>query len=583
MNDTTDEITPPLQEKLIRKRIAEIPLLQAVEQRLGLKDILKHYIKPHGNETMPAVESLLLLVFNIACGRQPLYELDAWIAKLDDGLLTIDWEPQPHAAFSNQPQGVFNDDRFGRALDKLYQADRASMITDIAVRVVQATHLDLSQLHNDSTSVKTTGKMPGKTSTGLHFTHGHSKDHRPDLKQVVFSLTISADGAIPIHCKAYPGNTTDDTTHIETWNTLRRIAGKPDFLYVADCKVCTNKQLSHIVAHGGKVVTLMPNTWKEVARLKNQQREKPRSKQRILRRLIPNGGKQYETFYRLTGEHLTDQGGYRLHWIYSTEKKQRDRLSRDKMLKKVEAQLTALSGKINVRKLRTHEQIQQRAEEILATAGAEDFYHLHVDAVKQSERVQVGKGRPGKDTQYRTRTETVHTLSWTRNIVALKNEKHVDGLFPILSTEPSMSAKEALVAYKYQPNLEKRFCQLKGIHHVAPTLFKKVERVEAILFLFYLALILQAVIEREVRQQMDSKGIEALPLYPEHRLSYHPTTAKIFDQFQDTTVSYLMVDGHLSKEYRDDLDPLRRQILALLKITEADYWRSTGYVKLKWE
>ncbi|GMT41542.1 MAG: IS4 family transposase [bacterium] len=569
------------EEKLIRKRIAEIPLLQAVEHRLGLRDILIRYIKPHGNEAVPAVESLLLLVFNIACGRQPLYELDAWIAKLDDGLLNLDWDSLTQAPLSNHPQGIFNDDRFGRALDKLYQADRASMITDVAIRVVQATGVDLSQLHNDSTSVKTTGKMPGKTATGLYFARGHSKDHRPDLKQVVYSLTISADGAIPIHCKAYSGNTTDDTTHIETWNTLRHIAGRPDFLYVADCKVCTDKQLSHIVKHGGRVVTLMPNTWKESEIFKNQQRENPRSKQRILRRLIPNRETQYETFYRIAGEHLTQQRGYTLHWIYSTEKKKRDRLSRANLLKKVEAQLTGLMGKINTRNLKTREQIQRRAHEILESRGVLNFYHLEVGDVKQSEKVQIGKGRPGKDTQYRTKTETIHTLSWTRNIVALNKEKNVDGLFPILCTDKQMSAKEALVAYKYQPNLEKRFYQLKSIHHVAPTLFKKVERVEAILFLFYLALILQAVIEREVRQQMYKKGIEALPLYPEHRLSYHPTTAKIFDQFQDTTVSYLTVNDQLTKEYRDHLGPIQRQILALLKISEADYWRSTDYVKVE--
>jgi len=163
----------PTQERLVRKRVAEIPLLQSVEQRLGLKDILKCYIKPHGNETIPVVESLMLLVFNIACGRQPLYELDTWIAKLDDGLLISDGGSLAQRPLSNHSHGIFNDDRFGRALDKLYQADLGSMITDVAVRVVQVTQLDLSQLHNDSTSIKTTGKIPGKTASGLHFARGH--------------------------------------------------------------------------------------------------------------------------------------------------------------------------------------------------------------------------------------------------------------------------------------------------------------------------------------------------------------------------------------------------------------------------
>ncbi|MEA3292778.1 MAG: hypothetical protein U9Q71_10825, partial [Pseudomonadota bacterium] len=45
------------------------------------------------------------------------------------------------------------------------------------------------------------------------------------------------------HHKVYSGNRTDDTTHIETWNTLRKITPSADFLYVADCKLCTDVQL----------------------------------------------------------------------------------------------------------------------------------------------------------------------------------------------------------------------------------------------------------------------------------------------------------------------------------------------------
>lgn len=50
---------------------------------------------------------------------------------------------------------------------------------------------------------------------------GHQQDHRPDLKQLVFSLSISSDGAVPVHYKTYSGNRTDDTTHIERWATVR--------------------------------------------------------------------------------------------------------------------------------------------------------------------------------------------------------------------------------------------------------------------------------------------------------------------------------------------------------------------------
>ena len=87
------------------------------------------------------------------------------------------------------------------------------------------------------TTVKAYGKIPGVTKNGLKMANGNNKEHRPDLAQLVFSLTISSDGAVPIHYKTYPGNRTDDTTHIETWDAVREIAGTNNFTYVADCKV----------------------------------------------------------------------------------------------------------------------------------------------------------------------------------------------------------------------------------------------------------------------------------------------------------------------------------------------------------
>lgn len=551
-------------DKIIRKRVGEIPLLRFVAERLGFREILTRYIKPHGNEKFPAADTLLLLIFNIACGRQPLYELDDWIDKLDNRVLRFD---------TRLPQGAFNDDRFARALDKLFDADRAVMMTDIALSVIGATALDINQIHNDSTSVKTCGNMPCRSRTGLYFTHGHSKDHRPDLKQIIYSLTISADGAVPIHYKAYPGNRNDDTTHIETWNVLRKIVGKPDFLYVADCKVCTHKQLTHIVSRGGKVVTLMPDAWSEAAACKDKLRhQKSKSKTLIMRLPRDNGDDRYDSFYRISGRYRTFRERFTLYWIYSTEKRKRDRYAREQSLLKVEQALVELMGKLNTRKLKTREQIHSGVDNILQAHKASGFYHIDIQTVKEMHQVQLSKGRPSRKTQYKTTYKFLYTLSWTRNRKVLEQEKRVDGVFPILCTDSGMSAKQALTAYKYQPKLEKRFSQFKSVHHAAPTLFKKVERVEAMMCLFFMALILQAVIEREVRLNMRSEDIDAIPVYPEHRLSYHPTTAKIFDRFYDTSTYHLTENGTVFRAFKDDLSDIQRQVLGLMKMTEESYW-----------
>ncbi|MCP4372408.1 MAG: DUF4277 domain-containing protein [Deltaproteobacteria bacterium] len=234
-----------------RLQVGGLPLIHAIAERMRLKDILYKYIPAHGNEEIPAVETLMLLVYNLIVGKDPLYELQEWVESIDFRCIDI----------GNYVEVEFNDDRFGRVLNKLYMTDRASLMTEIVVSFVKEFEIALERVSNDSTSIKAFGKYPGRTRTGLELKKGISKDHRPDLKQLVFSLSIAGDGAVPIHYKCYSGNVTDDTTHIETWNSLLKITGRPDFLYVADSKLCTDGQLSYIVDNGGRVVTIIPETW----------------------------------------------------------------------------------------------------------------------------------------------------------------------------------------------------------------------------------------------------------------------------------------------------------------------------------
>jgi transposase len=430
--------------------------------------------------------------------------------------------------------------------------------------------LDLSRIHNDSTTVKACGKIPGTTLTGLSLKLGKSKDHRPDLKQIVYCLTISADGAVPIHYKTYPGNRTDDTTHIETWDTMKKLSGRSDFLYVADCKVCTDKQLSHITVQGGRVLTVMPETWKETKIFKGELRLKRKPKRIIWRREI--SVYEHETFSYFVGKYLTLKRGYTLHWICSSEKKKQDRQRREESLRKAEHKMMDLISKLNKRNLKTKKQILGKVNAILDSHRVNNFYKIDISEVKEQYIVQIGKGRPGPNTQYKTIVKTVYSLSWARIKKALSQEKNVDGIFPLLCTDKSLTAKEALIAYKYQPRLEKRFTQFKSIHNAAPLLFKKIERVEAIMFLFFLSLIIQAVIEREIRLKMKENDIDTLPVYPEDRLSCHPTTAKIFYKFEGISVYHLEKGAKVTKEFKDTLTKTHKKILELLQIPECQYW-----------
>jgi len=549
-------------EELKRFNISGIPLIKSVSECLDLKTIFSKHIPFYGNERVPVTSTLLLLIWNITLGRQPLYELSGWVRDID---------PKCHGLDEESVEAL-NDDRFARALDKLYFSDRATLMTEIVVKMIRTVNLDISQVHNDSTTIKAYGKIPGVTRNGLKMANGNSKEHRPDLAQLVFSLTISSDGAVPIHYKTYPGNRTDDTTHIETWNIVREIAGTKGFTYVADCKVCTAKQLSYIAANGGRVITVMPDTWKESKLFKDSLLLKKIAKKVILRRKIPGSFSELEHFSLFSGEYTTLDEGYRTYWYCSSEKKKLDRMRREKRVQKADRQLIGFSLRLNKRNLKTRKQIREEIDSILNKYKMEQFINTTICENKEETRGQIGRGRPGPNTKYKIYSKTSYSLFWEPDKKRLRKEESVDGIFPLITTNKSFSPKEVLLSYKYQPRLEKRFNQFKSVHEAAPLLFKNIERVEGIMFLFFLALIIQGVIERKVRLAMKERGIKSLPLYPEYRKSFYPTTSKIFYNFDGISSYKIIKDGKVIKEFKDSMTSTQKIILDLLNLDENQYW-----------
>ena len=80
---------------------------------------------------------------------------------------------------------ALNDDRACGMLDQLFHADRTSLLTELMVTVIREFGIDMSQLHNDSTSISVHGDYAGAARgkvAGIPtpaITYGHSKDHRP--------------------------------------------------------------------------------------------------------------------------------------------------------------------------------------------------------------------------------------------------------------------------------------------------------------------------------------------------------------------------------------------------------------------
>ena len=129
-----------------------------------------------------------------------------------------------------------------------------------------------------------------------------------------------------------------------------------------------------------------------------------------------------------------------------------------------------------------------------------------------------------------------------------------------------MSLKAILQAYKFQPRLEKRHEQLKSVQQVTPVWLKNIGRVEALLFLYFVALLVQALLEREIRLSMARQHIDSLPLYPEERECRAPSAQRIFELFAPLARHRLRRSGRLVQVFQPELSTLQKQILSLMGI-----------------
>ena len=244
-------------------------------------------------------------------------------------------------------------------------------------------------------------------------------------------------------------------------------------------------------------------------------------------------------------------------------------------LKKLEKALMEVNSSINTGTLKNIQQIKNKITEIRKeNSGIESFIWSNISSKSKGKKVQIGKGRPGKNTKYRKVSETYYILTWGRNKEELNLQNRLDGVFPLLCTDKTLKSSEVLKAYKYQPRLEKRFEQLKQVHRIAPLLFKKIERVEANMFAFFIGLLIQTLLEREVRRNMKSHELEKMYIYPEQRECKNPTTAIIFDRFNNISRYEIFEDDRLIEEYRDDLNDTQKQILQMADMNEDDYWKN---------
>jgi transposase len=557
------------QTSLESLEVGATPLVRHFLQRLQLPQLFEQHLPvlPGRQPALSSACTLSLLVTNLLLARQPLYALAGWISRRVPEHLDL----QPGQA------NLLNDDRWGRALDHLRRADRASMLTALVLHAVRTFDIDLSEFHQDTTTVTFSGEYASQPPAGQinrppRIAFGYNKDHRPDLKQLLYSITITADGAVPVHCKTYDGNTSDDQVHTETWDFLRCLVGHSDFLYVADSKLCTRDNLSHIASRHGRFLTVMPRTRSEDRWFREYLQTHELDWREVHREPNPRRQNGPDHVYQGVVSPQLSSEGYRIFWYRSSQKEEQDRQQRQKRLQRAHARLEEIQTSSHRGLFATARRAREAAERIVAEAQVEELLRIQVISEVEVSHHQVGRGRPGPDTEYRRIETRRYRAVLEENSEAFVWEAKCDGLFPLLTNDEELSLAEALGKYKYQPFVEKRHEQLKSVFGVAPMWLKNVGRIDSLLWLYYVVELTQALLEREVRRQMEANGLESLELYPESRRSEAPTAGLVLGVLEGHRRHRLLDDqGVELRQFHDEVPDAARQVLELLGVDLTPY------------
>src|SRR5574337_928662 len=164
-------------------QVGAVPLVNRLFKRMRLEEILKQHLPKDDPRTeLPTVCSLLVLVRNVLLSRQPVYGVGDWAAGFAPDLFNL-WPDE---------LALLHDDRLGRCLERLFESVGPELILAVVRHVVKEFSVSLDELHNDSTSVSFYGayeeaqqedRRRGRVTHAI--TWGHSKDNRPDLKQML--------------------------------------------------------------------------------------------------------------------------------------------------------------------------------------------------------------------------------------------------------------------------------------------------------------------------------------------------------------------------------------------------------------
>jgi transposase len=233
---------------------------------------------------------------------------------------------------------------------------------------------------------------------------------------------------------------------------------------------------------------------------------------------------------------------HRVLFVWSEAKARQEKATRERHIKKVQAEFEAVTRNLNRYSLKTEEVIKRRLDlaKVKYTEGELFEYTL-----------TCRKGR--------------YQLSWGLNAKAVERREQLEGAYILKTDFPirQYPTGAILAEYKSQICVEQRMHHLKGPLAVAPMFLEKPERIAGLLCIVVWALVVLSLMERQARRSLQGKPMYGL--YPENRPNSAPTGPAILNAFS-TLCIVIVKTGTTPRRQLAELTTVQQKLIKLLGI-----------------
>jgi len=449
-----------------------------------------------------------------------------------------------------------NDDSLGRALDWLYRGGVTEIFAQVSAHALRVFGIEVRFAHLDTTAFSLHGAYEADASledeeepVPIQITYGYSKDHRPDLKQAILSVICANQHNLPVWLAALSGNEADKSSFPDTAEAYLSQFAAQDMPYlVADSALYAAENLKSLSAV--KWVTRVPATLNQAKDLLTQ--IEPERMQPAVR----EGYFLYEQ--RVTYADIEQR------WLLVLYEPSRERELKqlDRQVSKEYQLARKALQKLARRTFACEADALAAAEQLDATWK----YHYLID-LKTSVTLRYARpGRPQPDTPMKAHWQVKGTLEVDeQQLVAARAPlgKHIIATNEL--DEERLPAEEMLSVYKDQNrSAERGFRFLKDPFFFASRFFlKKPSRIMALLMVMGLSLLIYALAELSLREQLVEQD-ETLP-DQKGKPTQTPTMRRIFQIFEGIDV-LIIQEGGQQQEMILNLRDIHRRILAFFSV-----------------